>query len=73
MQAYVETLSIEKSFSKHPHNCVEVAVPLNVVVQSTLVISKSKGPSETLRDICSLMYQICRIEENINETTKFHK
>ena len=41
--------------------------------QSTLVISKSKGPSETLRDIRSSTYQMCRIEENTNRTTKFHK
>ena len=42
-------------------------------VQSTLVISKSKGPSETLRDIRTSTYQMCRIEENTNRTTKFHK
>ena len=35
-------------------------------IQSTLVISKSKGPSETLRDIRTSTYQICRIEENTN-------
>ena len=43
------------------------------VIQSTLVISKLKGPSETLRDIRTLTYQIFRIEENPNRTTKFHK
>ena len=32
-------------------------------VQSTLVISKSKGPSKTLRDIRTSTYQICSIEE----------
>ena len=42
-------------------------------IQSTLVISKSKGPSETLRDIRTSTYQICRIEENTNRATKFHK
>ena len=42
-------------------------------VQLTLVISKSKGPSETLRDIRTLTYQIYKIEENTNRTTKFHK
>ena len=42
-------------------------------IQSTLVISKLKGPSETLRDIRSSTYQIFRIEENANRTTKFHK
>ena len=32
-------------------------------IQSTLVISKSKGPSETVRDIRTSTYQICSIEE----------
>ena len=41
--------------------------------QWTLVISKSKGPSGTLRDIRTSTYQIWRIEENTNGTTKFHK
>ena len=31
-------------------------------IQSTLVISKSKEPSETVRDIRTLTYQICRVE-----------
>ena len=39
----------------------------------TLVISKLKGPSEALRDIRTLTYQIFRIEENTNRTTKLHK
>ena len=42
-------------------------------IQSTLVISMSKGPSETVRDIRASTYQVCRTEENINRTTKFHK
>ena len=42
-------------------------------IQSTLVISKLKGPAETLRDIHTSTYQIFRIEENTNRTTKFHK
>ena len=42
-------------------------------LQSTLVISKSKGHSETLRDIRTSTYQICRIEANTNGTTKFLK
>ena len=42
-------------------------------VQSTLVISESKRPSEILRDIRTLTYQICRIEDKINQTTTFHK
>ena len=32
-------------------------------LQSTLVISKSKGPSKTVRDIRTSTYQICSIEE----------
>ena len=32
-------------------------------IQSTLVISKSKGLSEILRDIRTSTYQICRIEK----------
>ena len=43
------------------------------VIQSTLVISNSKGPSTTLRDIRTLTNQICSIEENTIRTTKFHK
>ena len=42
-------------------------------IQSTLVISKSKGPFETLRDIRNSTYQMCRIEENTIRTTNFHK
>ena len=41
--------------------------------QSTLVISKSKGPTKTLRDISTSTYQICSIEEKTIRTTKFHK
>ena len=42
-------------------------------LQSIPVISKSKVPSEILRDVRSSTYQICRIEEKINRTTTFHK
>ena len=45
----------------------------NLKVQSTLVISKLKGPIETLRDIRTSTYQVFRIEENTNGTTKSHK
>ena len=43
------------------------------IIQSTLVISKLRGPSETLRDIRTSTYQMCKLEENTNRTTKFHK
>ena len=43
-------------------------------IQSTLVTSKSKGPSKTpLQDICTSTYQICSIEEKTIQTTLFHK
>ena len=42
-------------------------------IQATLVISNSNGPSETLRDIRTSTYQICRTEVITNRTTKFHK
>ena len=46
---------------------------INFNIQSTLVISKSKGPAETLRDIRTSTYQMCTIEENTKQTTTFHK
>ena len=36
-----------------------------IYIQSTLIISTSKGPSEILRDIRTSTYQICRTEEKI--------
>ena len=43
------------------------------LIQSTLVISNSKGLSELLRDIRSSTYQVCRIEEKIIRLTTFNK
>ena len=40
-------------------------------IQSTLIISKSKGSAETLRDIRTSTYQMYRIEENTNEQPNF--
>ena len=42
-------------------------------IQSTLVISNSKGLSEILRDIRTSTYHICRIEEKIIRTNTFNK
>ena len=42
-------------------------------IQSTLVISKLREPSETLRNIRTSTHQILRIAENTNHTTKFYK
>ena len=44
-----------------------------LAVQSTLVISKSKGPSETVRDIRTSTYQICSIEEKNNLNNQIYK
>ena len=46
---------------------------LATYVQSTLVISNSKGLSEILQDIRSSTYQVCRIEEKIIWLTTFNK
>ena len=46
---------------------------LHVQIQSTIFITKSKELSEILLDIHTLTYQICKIEEKINQTTPFHK
>ena len=54
--------------------CLLVYLPLILSkVQSTLVISNSKGFSEILRDIRSSTYQVCRIEEKIIWLTTFSK
>ena len=45
----------------------------SVYIQSTLVISNSKGLTEILRDIRTSTYQVCRIEEKIIRTTTFNK
>ena len=50
---------------KNRKNINDVTKSTNVI-QSTLLISKSTGPSETLRDMRTSTYQICRIEENTN-------
>ena len=42
-------------------------------IQSTLVISNSKGLSEILRDIRTSTYQICRTEEKLIQLTTFNK
>ena len=42
-------------------------------IQLTLIISNSKGLSKILRDIRTSTYQICRLEEKINQTTAFNK
>ena len=55
------------------YECIWTGQLCNRKLQSTLVISKSNGPAETLRDIRTSTYQMCRTEENTKRTTKFHK
>ena len=43
-------------------SCLDI-LSLAYHIQSTLVISKSKGLSKTARDIRTSTYQICSIEE----------
>ena len=59
---YIENDLIDfmsENFRFHDTQSTERSVP----IQSTRVISNSKGLSEILRDIRSSTYQICRIEE----------
>ena len=41
-------------------------------IQSTLIILRSKRPSEILWDIRTLTYPICKTEDKINQTTTFN-
>ena len=50
----------------------QVHLYLKELIQSTLIISNSKGLSEILWDIRTSTYQICRIEEKIIQTTTFN-
>ena len=45
----------------------------NIALQSTIVISNSKGLIKILRDIRTSTYQICRIKEKIIQTTTFNE
>ena len=54
------TLYVMYCYSSH-HNHYE---NMHIQIQATLVISNSKGLSETLRDIRTSKYQSCRSEEN---------
>ena len=64
-------LGINNCWSPSLYTCICIC---NIQIQLTLVISKSKGPSKTLRDIRTSTYQICSIEEKKTiRSTKFHK
>ena len=56
-----------------PLNTLQVNYDVSFEIQSTLVISKSKGPSKTVRDIRTSTYQICSIEDKTISTTNFYK
>ena len=45
----------------------------DINIQSTRVISNSKGLSEIIRGICTSTYQICSIEEKLIGLTTFNK
>ena len=57
----------------HGCNLTTILQGIWAQIQSSLVISKPKGPAETLRDIRTLTSQFCRTEENTNRTNKFLK
>ena len=61
-----------KYFVFFKHFLVQNLIP-DFIFQSTLVISKSNGSSDSLQDIRTSTYQMCKNEENTNRTTKFHK
>ena len=46
--------------------------PYKYVIQSTLVISKSKGLLEIIRDLRTSTYQTCRTEEKIDRKAIFY-
>ena len=50
-----------------------ILLTIIIIIQSALVISNSKGLPEILRDIRTLTYQICRIEEKLIRLTTFNK
>ena len=52
---------------------IDVLLFLGAKIQSTLIISNSRGPSEILRDIRTSTYQICRVEEKLIRLTIFNK
>ena len=51
----------------------QLAENIEIQVQSTLVISTSKGLSEILRAIRTSTYQICRFEQKLIRLTSFNK
>ena len=59
----VHVIISDIKFSQCLQNAVLMGMRLKMNIQSTLVISKWKGPSKTVRDIHTSTYQICSIEE----------
>ena len=57
----------------HRHKQPLVSLFRLMYIQSTLVISNSKGHSEILRDNRTSTYQICRIEKKLIRLTTFNK
>ena len=57
----------------HAHVASKSKKRINTLIQSTPVISNSKGLSDILRDIRISTYMICRIEDKLIRLTTFHK
>ena len=73
MLALCIKFSIQTKSLQHPVICLQTKLQ-TFHIQSTLVISNSKGLYETLRDIRSSTYQIYGTEEKtINRTTTFNR
>ena len=70
IEAFTSTSQYFDDLLNIDNDCVDQIVDK---IQPTLVISNSKGLSETLRDIRTSTYQIFRIEEKIIRTTTFNK
>ena len=64
--------SLEPPLNKYKR-ISNVCYTVHRILQSTLVISNSKGLSEIHRDIRTATYQICRTEEKLIRLTTFNK
>ena len=71
--SYQHLNHLQGSLYGRPENNPSCYSPESTLVQSTLVISNSKGLSEILRDIRTSTYQIFRIEEKLIRLTTFNK
>ena len=66
-------LSHDLYLLSHDQNLTITVMSPTLRVQSTLIISKSKGLSQIIQDIRTSTYQICRIGEKINRITFYNE